>query len=152
MCPLKLPPMLPPLPFPKKFLILVSILSIDKLEITNYRTNLYTYIECGQVHFTRGAKIVGGEDAKFGQNPWQVAIVKQQFLNQKISCGGALIRKRWIVTAAHCVHKYVLQVVTPIITLLTLLSPELLHQTSRFAWVIITCALKRSSTHTKSTV
>ncbi|KAJ6224689.1 hypothetical protein RDWZM_003234 [Blomia tropicalis] len=61
--------------------------------------------ECGQVYYTRGAKIVGGENAKFGQNPWQVAIVKQQFLNQKISCGGALIKRRWIVTAAHCVFK-----------------------------------------------
>lgn len=57
--------------------------------------------------YTRNAKIVGGENAKFGQNPWQVAIVKHQFLNQKISCGGALINRRWIVTAAHCVFKYV---------------------------------------------
>ena len=35
--------------------------------------------------YTRNAKIVGGENAKFGQNPWQVAIVKHQFLNQKIT-------------------------------------------------------------------
>ncbi|KAH7643901.1 trypsin-1 [Dermatophagoides farinae] len=61
--------------------------------------------ECGRIMYTRNAKIVGGENAKFGQNPWQVAIVKHQFLNQKISCGGALINRRWIVTAAHCVYK-----------------------------------------------
>ena len=71
---------------------------------------------------TRNAKIVGGENARFGQNPWQVAIVKHQFLNQKISCGGALINRRWIVTAAHCVYKYVItffshQSLTPIIML-----------------------------------
>ena len=79
-------------------------------------------LECGRIMLTRNAKIVGGENARFGQNPWQVAIVKHQFLNQKISCGGALINRRWIVTAAHCVYKYVItffshQSLTPIIML-----------------------------------
>ncbi|CAG2101083.1 unnamed protein product [Medioppia subpectinata] len=61
--------------------------------------------ECGKIYFNRGPKIVGGENARFGHNPWQAAIVKQQYFNQKISCGGALIKNRWIVTAAHCVYK-----------------------------------------------
>lgn len=64
-----------------------------------------SFLECGKTYFNRGAKIVGGQDARFGQVPWQAAIVKRQYFNQKISCGGALIKPRWIVTAAHCVYK-----------------------------------------------
>ncbi|XP_019606036.2 coagulation factor IX [Rhinolophus sinicus] len=43
-------------------------------------------------------RIVGGENAKPGQFPWQV------LLNGKIDafCGGSIVNEKWIVTAAHC--------------------------------------------------
>ena len=46
------------------------------------------------------SRIVGGEDALFGEFPWQVLI--------KIAshqCGGSIINRRFVVTAAHCVYK-----------------------------------------------
>ena len=45
------------------------------------------------------AKIVGGQNARPGEWPWQVALVKKNFL----TCGGALVSNQYIITAAHCV-------------------------------------------------
>ncbi|XP_074599422.1 trypsin-1-like [Brevipalpus obovatus] len=66
--------------------------------------NIIAEPECGTT-YSRNSKIVGGSDAKFGEVPWQAAVVKRQYFNQKISCGGALINKKWVITAAHCVYR-----------------------------------------------
>lgn len=62
---------------------------------------------CGEGGRTRTGRIVGGSDSKLGQWPWMTAM----YLNKQAPfsgsagefwCGGALINRRFVLTAAHC--------------------------------------------------
>jgi len=53
---------------------------------------------------TDDGRIVGGQEADPGEWPWQVAIVQRgaDTYNGQF-CGGSLISRDWVLTAAHCV-------------------------------------------------
>ncbi|XP_013412845.1 uncharacterized protein LOC106175409 [Lingula anatina] len=62
---------------------------------------------CGQPTVTvpplsRG-NIVHGHDAVKGSIPWQVMLWEPEV---GLVCGGALIHKKWVVTAAHCFYEF----------------------------------------------
>lgn len=56
--------------------------------------------------FNRKGRVVGGEDGDNGEWCWQVALINS--MNQYL-CGAALIGTQWVLTAAHCVTKYVME-------------------------------------------
>ncbi|XP_048012640.1 chymotrypsin-like protease CTRL-1 [Megalobrama amblycephala] len=58
---------------------------------------------CGQAPLN--TKIIGGEDAAAGSWPWQVSIQSNKYPFSGHFCGGSLINKDWVLSAAHCFQK-----------------------------------------------
>ncbi|KAM8808954.1 complement factor I [Eudromia elegans] len=63
-------------------------------------------INCGLTNhtLTRRKRIIGGETAKKGEFPWQVAIRETGSEGATVYCGGVYIGGCWVLTAAHCVR------------------------------------------------
>ncbi|GBP45819.1 Serine protease gd [Eumeta japonica] len=68
------------------------------------------YFQCGKVYRSHGDNpnplVVRGAPTLAGQWPWQVALYKTERLQNNYHCGGTLVSKLHVITAAHCVtHK-----------------------------------------------
>ncbi|XP_037049318.1 serine protease filzig isoform X2 [Bradysia coprophila] len=61
-------------------------------------------IQCGVRPQVKSGRIVGGKGATFGEFPWQVLVRESTWLGlfTKNKCGGVLITKNYVMTAAHC--------------------------------------------------
>ncbi|NXM74532.1 TMPS5 protease, partial [Serilophus lunatus] len=58
-------------------------------------------LKCSECGLPPGAvRVVGGADVPPGRWPWQVSVCQ----GSQHRCGGSVLAREWIVTAAHCVH------------------------------------------------
>ncbi|KAF4115225.1 trypsin-2-like [Onychostoma macrolepis] len=74
-----------------------TALSVAGAILLNIAGSLCQLDVCGRAPLNN--KIVGGGDANAGAWPWQVSI---QSLRNGHFCGGSLINKDWVLSAAHC--------------------------------------------------
>lgn len=65
---------------------------------------------CGLTGIKAQPKIIGGSDASIEEFPWQVSLQRITLGSLipvpewKHLCGGSIINRFWILTAAHCVE------------------------------------------------
>jgi len=64
-------------------------------------------VECGKplIPPSVDTRIVGGTDCKPNSWPWQVSLQKLGSAGYYHTCGGSIIKCRWVITAAHCVYR-----------------------------------------------
>ena len=64
--------------------------------------------DCGPVKDSSGSqRIVGGEEAGENEYPWMVRLVGTTPLPG--GCGGSLISRKHVITAAHCIYPYAVE-------------------------------------------
>lgn len=74
---------------------------------TNAENLQEVYDECGKVSYKAGpgiGLIRNGKNAERTQFPWLIAFFKKTSIETKFICGGSLVSKKIVVTAAHCIH------------------------------------------------
>merc|ERR1711983_760525 len=59
-----------------------------------------TFISLGAESDSLHHRIVGGEDAYYGEFPYQLTLVRSS--GNSVTCGASLLNSSWVITAAHC--------------------------------------------------
>lgn len=77
-----------------------------KNSLPSYQDDQLSNWACGRTQTTnRFSRIMGGRDAVPHSYPWMVSLAKRS-LNNLHLCGGVLLTRRHVLTAAHCIEDF----------------------------------------------
>ncbi|KAF8791070.1 U21-ctenitoxin-Pn1a like protein [Argiope bruennichi] len=87
-------------------MLFILCLSVDAKKKKSKSSGALNRDNCGRTSVPLDElsyRIIGGSFAKAGQYPWMVSLQKKVGDTFIHKCGGSILNKNWIVTAAHCV-------------------------------------------------
>ncbi|XP_073684926.1 serine protease 27-like [Garra rufa] len=87
-----------PTPDPEPMQLGVCLVTLIVCFLGKGAYNVSSALMCGRTLVTINSRIVGGQNASAGRWPWQASIL----LSGRHICGGSLINKEWVLSAAHC--------------------------------------------------
>uniref|UniRef100_A0A8D2LZC4 Peptidase S1 domain-containing protein n=1 Tax=Varanus komodoensis TaxID=61221 RepID=A0A8D2LZC4_VARKO len=119
-------------------------LRVSEFWLCFHALSLLLVLVCGQPILS--SRIVGGQASKRGAWPWQVSIR----WNGRHFCGGSLVAKQWVVSAAHCFRR------NPVLDITVSLGSNQLDNMSSNARIIpvtqVICNIEFSGTGTRGDI
>ncbi|XP_049879627.1 uncharacterized protein LOC126376338 [Pectinophora gossypiella] len=106
------------------------VLGLPYFEVTGSETVKVDFIENVIEQTIKVSRIVSGWEASPGQHPWQVGLRMVDHTGGVTGCGGSIVHREWVLTAAHCTASRVTMVIRAGVTHMT--TPQYIGESTEY--------------------